>query len=301
MTFDQRYGAGRIARDELFDQASRYIPAGAGSSARTAKFGWRPYPPFMAEGTGSRLRDVDGHEYVDYLLGLGPMILGHRHPVVTRAVTDAIADLGTCLGLPYELEIEAARKVVEAVPGRRPGPVLELRQRGGGYGGPAGARLHRPAAGDPVRGALPRLAGHGLLEQPRRPGRRRARPACRGRCRPGPASRRAGRHAHRAELERPGELRRGHGRARRRGGGRDHRAGHVQHRVHPARARLPGAAARGDPQARGAAHLRRGDHRVPVRPGRRAGVLRRDPGPDHAWPRAWAAGSRSPPSAAAAR
>src|SRR5215472_531524 len=71
----------------------------------------------MAEGTGSRLRDVDGHEYVDYLLGLGPMILGHRHPAVTRAVADAIADLGTCFGLPYEMEIDAARKVVEAVPG----------------------------------------------------------------------------------------------------------------------------------------------------------------------------------------
>jgi len=52
----------------------------------------------MAEGSRSRLRDVDGHEYVDYLLGLGPMILGHRHPAVTRAVRE----LGTCFGLPYE-------------------------------------------------------------------------------------------------------------------------------------------------------------------------------------------------------
>jgi glutamate-1-semialdehyde 2,1-aminomutase len=101
---------------ELFDRAREIIPAGAGSSARTFKFGWVPYPPFMAEGTGSRLRDVDGHEYVDYLLGLGPMILGHRHPVVTRAVAEAIAAYGTCFGVPYELEIEAARKVVDAVP-----------------------------------------------------------------------------------------------------------------------------------------------------------------------------------------
>src|SRR5260370_7738823 len=71
----------------------------------------------MAQGSGSRLRDADGHEYVDYLLGLGPMILGHRHPAVTGAVAAAISDLGTCFGLPYEMEIEAARKVVEAVPG----------------------------------------------------------------------------------------------------------------------------------------------------------------------------------------
>ncbi len=117
MTFDERYESWAPRSRELFDQARRYIPGGAGSSARTAKFGWQPYPPFMAEGSGSRLRDVDGHEYVDFLLGLGPMILGHRHPAVTQAVASAIGDLGTCFGLPYELEVEAARKVVAAVPG----------------------------------------------------------------------------------------------------------------------------------------------------------------------------------------
>jgi len=117
VTFDERYAVWARRSRELFDQASEVIPGGAGSSARTAKFGWRPYPPFLATGTGSRVRDVDGHEYVDYLLGLGPMLLGHRHPVVTSAVASAISEYGTCLGLPYELEIEAARKVVDAVPG----------------------------------------------------------------------------------------------------------------------------------------------------------------------------------------
>jgi glutamate-1-semialdehyde 2,1-aminomutase len=116
MTFEQRYEQWARRSGELFRTASEIIPGGAGSSARTVKFGWEPYPPFVARGTGSRLQDVDGHEYIDYLLGLGPMILGHRHPVVTRAVADAIAEYGTCFGLPYELEVEAARKVVEAVP-----------------------------------------------------------------------------------------------------------------------------------------------------------------------------------------
>ena len=115
--FEDRYRSWARRSGELFTEASRYIPAGAGSSARTQKFGWEPYPPFMASGTGARLRDVDGHSYIDYLLGLGPMILGHRHPVVTEAVARAITELGTCFGLPYELEIEAARKVTEAVPG----------------------------------------------------------------------------------------------------------------------------------------------------------------------------------------
>ncbi|HXC83939.1 MAG TPA: glutamate-1-semialdehyde 2,1-aminomutase [Trebonia sp.] len=117
MTFDERYRQWARRSGELFTEASRLIPGGADSAARTVQLGWKPYPPFMAEGAGSRVRDVDGHEYVDYLLGLGPMILGHRHPAVTRAVTDAVGTLGTCFGLPYELEVEAARKVTEAVPG----------------------------------------------------------------------------------------------------------------------------------------------------------------------------------------
>ena len=115
--FDAEYRQWAARSGELFERASRVIPGGAGSSARTVKFGWKPYPPFIAEGQGSRIRDVDGHEYIDYLLGLGPMILGHRHPVVTAAVTNAIESYGTCFGLPYELEIEAAEKVVATVPG----------------------------------------------------------------------------------------------------------------------------------------------------------------------------------------
>jgi glutamate-1-semialdehyde 2,1-aminomutase len=115
--FAGRYQAATPTSRALFDRAARTIPAGAGSSARTVGFGWSPYPPFLAEGQGSRVRDVDGREYIDYLLGLGPMILGHRHPVVTAAVTDAVQRYGTCFGLPYRLEVEAAEKVAEAVPG----------------------------------------------------------------------------------------------------------------------------------------------------------------------------------------
>ena len=115
--FAERYTSATPTSLTMFERAARTIPAGAGSSARTVGFGWSPYPPFLAEGLGSRVRDVDGNEYIDYLLGLGPMILGHRHPVVTAAVTDAVQRYGTCFGLPYRLEVEAAEKVVEAVPG----------------------------------------------------------------------------------------------------------------------------------------------------------------------------------------
>jgi glutamate-1-semialdehyde 2,1-aminomutase len=115
--FVGRYALATPESQSLFDRAGRTIPAGAGSSARTVGFGWAPYPPFLEEGLGSRVRDVDGNEYIDYLLGLGPMILGHRHPVVTAAVTNAVQRYGTCFGLPYRLEVEAAEKVVAAVPG----------------------------------------------------------------------------------------------------------------------------------------------------------------------------------------
>ena len=117
MSFQDDYARRTVRSRELFEKASAIIPGGAGSSARTVKFGWHPYPPFAHYGTGSHLFDADGNDYIDYLLGLGPMILGHRHPVVTRAVSEAIAEFGTCPGLPYELEIEAAQKVVDAVPG----------------------------------------------------------------------------------------------------------------------------------------------------------------------------------------
>ena len=117
MSFDTDFGARSVRSRELFERAKRTIPGGAGSTARLPRNGWNPYPLFIAEGNGSRITDVDGNEYIDYLLGLGPMILGHRHPVVTAAVAAAITDYGTCFGLPYELEIEAAEKVVDAVPG----------------------------------------------------------------------------------------------------------------------------------------------------------------------------------------
>ena len=117
MTFEDDFAARTILTKVRFERAKKTIPGGAGSTARLPRNGWNPYPIFMKDGQGSRIRDVDGNEYIDYLLGLGPMILGHRHPRVTKAVADAITDYGTCFGLPYDLEIEAAEKVVAAVPG----------------------------------------------------------------------------------------------------------------------------------------------------------------------------------------
>lgn len=106
--------SGRSA--ELFAAACERIPGGVNSTARATWSGWDPYPLFVERGEGSRLFDVDGNEYIDYLLGLGPMIFGHRPPRVTQAVVDFIQQRGTVFALPTADEARLAQKIVDAVP-----------------------------------------------------------------------------------------------------------------------------------------------------------------------------------------
>jgi glutamate-1-semialdehyde 2,1-aminomutase len=101
---------------DLFEAACRVIPGGVNSTARATWSGWTPYPLFVESGQGSRLRDVDGNEYIDYLLGLGPMIFGHRPPRVTQAVVDFIQQRGTVFALPTADEARLAEKIIAAVP-----------------------------------------------------------------------------------------------------------------------------------------------------------------------------------------
>lgn len=101
----------------LFARAQKLIASGVNSTARAPRSGWSPYPLFVESGKGSRIVDVDGNEYIDYLLGLGPMLLGHRPEGVTRAVVDFIQRRGTVFALPVADEIELAQKIIDAVPG----------------------------------------------------------------------------------------------------------------------------------------------------------------------------------------
>jgi glutamate-1-semialdehyde 2,1-aminomutase len=100
----------------LFEAACEIIPAGVNSTARAKYSGWDPYPIFADHGTGAHLFDVDGNRYIDYLLGLGPMILGHRPPKVTQAVVKAIQEQGTCFALPTASDAVLARRISELVP-----------------------------------------------------------------------------------------------------------------------------------------------------------------------------------------
>jgi glutamate-1-semialdehyde 2,1-aminomutase len=72
-------------------------------------------PRFIARAAGSKVYDVDGREYIDYVASWGPMILGHAHPEVVRAVQQA-AERGTSYGAPTEAEVTLARMICEAFP-----------------------------------------------------------------------------------------------------------------------------------------------------------------------------------------
>jgi glutamate-1-semialdehyde 2,1-aminomutase len=101
---------------ELYEKALKVIPGGVNSTARAAFSGWEPHPIFVESGEGSHLTDVDGNTYIDYLLGLGPMLLGHRPASVTRAVVERIESAGTVFALPSEPEIELAQGIADVIP-----------------------------------------------------------------------------------------------------------------------------------------------------------------------------------------
>ncbi|TAL23596.1 MAG: glutamate-1-semialdehyde-2,1-aminomutase [Nitrospirae bacterium] len=100
--------------EKLFKQAKAVMPGGVNSPVRAFKaVGGNPV--FIAKGKGSKLYDVDGNSYIDYVLSWGPLILGHAHPKVVKALKAAV-DKGTSYGAPTPLEIELANLVLKAYP-----------------------------------------------------------------------------------------------------------------------------------------------------------------------------------------
>ena len=98
----------------VFAEAKQYIPGGVNSPVRSFR-SVGGNPPFIAKGAGSKLYDIDGNEYIDYVLSYGPLLLGHAHPVVTEAV-QAAAARGTSFGAPTGAEVTLAKLVCELVP-----------------------------------------------------------------------------------------------------------------------------------------------------------------------------------------
>ena len=100
--------------ERLFAQAQQHIPGGVNSPVRSFR-AVEGTPPFIARGQGSRVWDVDGNEYIDYVCSWGPLALGHAHPAVVEALREA-AGKGTSFGAPTEGEVELARMICEALP-----------------------------------------------------------------------------------------------------------------------------------------------------------------------------------------
>jgi len=97
----------------LWQQSSKLMPGGVTGSIRY----FEPYPIFMKKAKGSKIYDVDGNEYVDYGLCLGPLILGHGHPAVVEAIKKQLSEDGTTIyGTPHELEIKMANEIKRLVP-----------------------------------------------------------------------------------------------------------------------------------------------------------------------------------------
>ena len=99
----------------LFQRACACIPGGVNSPVRACR-SVACQPLFIAEAHGSHIRDVDGRDYVDFVLSWGPMLLGHDDPDVTKAVQEAAAR-GTSYGAPCPAEVEMAEEVIRAMPG----------------------------------------------------------------------------------------------------------------------------------------------------------------------------------------
>ena len=103
------------SRSEVhFKHASKLIPGGVNSPARA--FGAvGGTPPFMKQGEGAYLFDVDDNRFIDYVCSWGPHLFGHRHPAILNAIEKALT-IGTSFGAPTEAEAELAQLVIEMVP-----------------------------------------------------------------------------------------------------------------------------------------------------------------------------------------
>lgn len=99
---------------ELFERAQKSIPGGVNSPVRAFKsVGGTPL--FMQKAKGAYMYDADGNQYIDYIASWGPMILGHAHEPIVKAIQEKAVD-STSFGAPTELEIEMAELILSMVP-----------------------------------------------------------------------------------------------------------------------------------------------------------------------------------------
>ncbi len=108
----------RLERSIAAFARARNIIAGGVNSPVRALGAVGLSPVFMKSGSGAMLYDLDGHEYLDYVMSWGALLLGHAHPAVTRAIVNT-ASRGTSFGTPTELESELAETIASMMPSIR--------------------------------------------------------------------------------------------------------------------------------------------------------------------------------------
>ena len=104
----------RVKSEQLFSEALKRIPGGVNSPVRAFRaVGGQPF--FVNRANGSRVWDVDGNTYIDYVGTWGPAILGHAHPKIISAIQQAAVN-GTSFGIPNPFEVRMATLICDAVP-----------------------------------------------------------------------------------------------------------------------------------------------------------------------------------------
>lgn len=96
---------------KLFEEAKKVLPGGVSSPVRAIK----PYPFYTKRANGSKIIDIDGNEYIDYVMGYGPLLLGHSHPAIKEAVIKQLSE-GWLYGTPTELEVKLAKEIIKLYP-----------------------------------------------------------------------------------------------------------------------------------------------------------------------------------------
>ena len=104
----------QVSSERLYRKAEELIPGGVNSPVRSCR-AVGTHPLFITRGKGSKIFDVEGNSYIDYVGSWGPLILGHAHPEVVAALKSA-AEQGTSFGIPTTLEVELAQMITEMVP-----------------------------------------------------------------------------------------------------------------------------------------------------------------------------------------